>query len=605
MLSNMDIAALAELRTHTQWVAWRHKEIVKADGTKKLTKPPVSPIHGGGASHSKPADWGTFDQARVFAMSRKMAGVGFVLAEGDGYTGIDLDKCRDPATGEIEPWARAILDLAETYAEISPSGTGIRLIARGKVEHATKSDPAHVEIYGKQRYLTITGDHVAGAPDDIREAPQTIAALKARAAEHQSAAEARARAAQPEAKPAAPAKEPLDFFGGRDRKATPRPDAPKAKKPKRENDFFRGVNDAAMCDPGWFLNIFPRAKWYPGSGDYRVSSVDLGRSLEEDISFKLGSSGGIVDFGVHDMGDARRGRRTPVDVVIEHGGAPDAKAAAFWLCERLGRTPEDFGWGERAPEPANDHQPHDASAEPRAGAERANDASPNRGAAKPPLIQATPYSWPDPASIPVREWLYGRHLIRRFVSTTIAPGGVGKSSLTIAEAVSMICGRPLLHGVKPASALNVWLVNLEDPLEEIERRVAATMKHYGLRREDCPGHLYVNSGRDCELVVAKMTRGEMEVHRPLVDAVKATIAANQIDALIIDPFVRSHRLPENSNEAIDLAVSEWAKIADEASCAVDLVHHARKTGGMEVTVEDGRGASAMISATARRVPSTR
>src|SRR3712207_2969139 len=62
-------------------------------------------------------------------------------------TGADLDKCRDPKTGELATWAEAILALAETYAEVSPSGTGLRLIWRGKVEQTVKSDPMHVEVY--------------------------------------------------------------------------------------------------------------------------------------------------------------------------------------------------------------------------------------------------------------------------------------------------------------------------------------------------------------------------------------------------------------------------------------------------------------------------
>ena len=45
-------------------------------------------------------------------------------------------------------------------------------------------------------------------------------------------------------------------------------------------------------------------------------------------------------------------------------------------------------------------------------------------------IKATPFRWRDPKTIPPREWVYGWHYVRRFLSTTVAPGGVGKSSLT-------------------------------------------------------------------------------------------------------------------------------------------------------------------------------
>ncbi len=345
LTANLALPAIAELISHPQWVCWRYKEITKADGTTKRTKPPVNPHVGGGASHSDPKTWGSFERALVFAMTRKLPGVGFVLAERDEFTDIDLDKCRDPSTGEIEPWACAILDLRETYAEVSPSGTGIRLIARGKVEHATKCDPAHVEIYGKQRYLTITGEHLPGAPTSIEPAPQTIAALIARAAEFQAAAEVAAHAAQPDA--TEPPKEPWNFFGGRDPRATPRAGAAKRKKPKRGKDFFRCVNDAAMESlSSWVLRLFPQAVHQPGTGGYRVSSDSLGRNLEEDISIVPGKTGGISDFGIHDMGDPRMGKRTPISLVQEWGGRADVKDAAHWLCDCMGAEPETLGWNE-------------------------------------------------------------------------------------------------------------------------------------------------------------------------------------------------------------------------------------------------------------------
>jgi hypothetical protein len=172
------ISAVDELRARDQWVAWR---LLTRPGASKPTKPPVNPNTGGPASHSDPRTWSSYARAEARAKRDSLAGVGFVLTDDDDYTGIDLDKCRDPATGEIEPWAQAIIDMAETYAEVSPSGTGIRMIARGKIDKAVKSDVAHVEIYVSQRYLTITEQHIEGTPNEIREAPKTLAALIARA----------------------------------------------------------------------------------------------------------------------------------------------------------------------------------------------------------------------------------------------------------------------------------------------------------------------------------------------------------------------------------------------------------------------------------------
>jgi hypothetical protein len=171
------LSAIEELSTYQQWVCWA---FVTRPGATKPTKPPMSPHTGRGASHAKSSDWGTYDQARAMAERRKFAGVGFVLTEDDGYTGIDLDKCRDPETGKLDLWAEDIVALGETYWELSPSGTGLRAIVRGKIAKTVKCDTAHVEVYRSLRYLTITGDHIEGTPEDIRPAPTTLEWLMAR-----------------------------------------------------------------------------------------------------------------------------------------------------------------------------------------------------------------------------------------------------------------------------------------------------------------------------------------------------------------------------------------------------------------------------------------
>lgn len=212
------------------------------------------------------------------------------------------------------------------------------------------------------------------------------------------------------------------------------------------------------------------------------------------------------------------------------------------------------------------------------------------------LIAATPYDWLACPLIPPREWLYGHHHVRGFISVTGAPGGIGKSSLIIAESLSMVSGLALLHGIEPVLSLNVWIWNGEDPLVELNRRIAAAAKQYGIRREDCKGRLFVDSGRDTKIVIATRTRSGVIIAKPVVKAIKAAILGNKIDVLIIDPFVKSHMVSENDNSAIDAVATEWSDIADQTGCAVELVHHVRKTGDFEVTVEAMRGASALVSA---------
>lgn len=213
----------------------------------------------------------------------------------------------------------------------------------------------------------------------------------------------------------------------------------------------------------------------------------------------------------------------------------------------------------------------------------------------PAPIRATPFVWRDPATLPARQWLYGQHLIRRFVSVTVAPGGVGKSSLTIAEAVAMASGRNLLSEwvVGP---LRVWVLNLEDPRDELERRITATMLHHCQDAGALGGRLFVDSGRERGLCTAMQSREGVTINAPEVAAVVAEINARGIDVLIVDPFVSSHRVNENDNGAIDLVAKEWGRVAERCNCAIELVHHTRKLGGEEASSESSRGAVALLGA---------
>ena len=310
------LPALVFLSKRVQWVAWKY---IAKTGSDRLAKVPFNPATGSEAKSNNPATWSTYAKAASFAKRNNLPGVGFVLSADDDLTGIDLDDCRDPATGFLKPWAGELIAMAETYAEASPSGTGIRLFAQGKVLKATKSDPAGVEIYGEKRYLTVTGQHVEGTPDTINPAPKTQAMLLARV----EAVKTEAQAAKATVLGVLAARGPTSV-GVRE-------------------GFFPAVNARALANlAAWVTALLPAAR--PSGTGYRVSSVDLRRDLEEDLSI---TPDGIVDFGVHDMGDTRDGKRSAVDLVVEHGAAvdvSDAKGAAMWLCERLGVTPESLGW---------------------------------------------------------------------------------------------------------------------------------------------------------------------------------------------------------------------------------------------------------------------
>lgn len=215
---------------------------------------------------------------------------------------------------------------------------------------------------------------------------------------------------------------------------------------------------------------------------------------------------------------------------------------------------------------------------------------------EPRAIRASSFVVRSEAAIPKREWLYGRHLLRKFVSVDVAAGGVGKSSLKIGEALAMASGRDLYGSAIHEGPYNVWLYNLEDPIEETERRIHATAKHFKIDLNEIADRLYVDSGRDQRLILAEETAGGVKINRPVREAILAEIREKKIDVMTVDPFVSSHAVSENDNMAIDLVTKEWASIADEANCSINLVHHVRKSNGEAASADSARGASSLIGA---------
>jgi hypothetical protein len=210
-------------------------------------------------------------------------------------------------------------------------------------------------------------------------------------------------------------------------------------------------------------------------------------------------------------------------------------------------------------------------------------------------IRATGFDFAAASAVGPRQSLYAGHYVRQFLSSTIAPSKVGKTSLIICEALAMASGKPLL-GVQPVGALRVWLWNGEDPLDELQRRIMACMRLYGLTADDLGDRLFVDTGRRMPVVLATQTRNGAVIAEPVENALISTILENRIDVVQIDPFISSHRVSENDNNAIDLVAKRWSAIADTTRCAIEAPHHSRKLNGMEVSVEDGRGASALLAA---------
>lgn len=162
----------AELKAIPHWLLWRLK-----DRAGKSTKTPYQ-ADGHLAKVNDPATWTTFETALAAYRAGGFSGLGIALSDDDDLAGVDLDKCLNPDTGELDPEAAAIVAMLPTYCEVSPSGRGLRLFAFGKLPQGGRRK-GKVEIYEAGRYLTVTG-HQFNGHDSIVECTAELAAVHAR-----------------------------------------------------------------------------------------------------------------------------------------------------------------------------------------------------------------------------------------------------------------------------------------------------------------------------------------------------------------------------------------------------------------------------------------
>jgi hypothetical protein len=160
----------SELRA-LPWVLWRPEP--RPDKPSKVPYRIAEPRRR--ASSTDPATWGTFEDAVEAYLSLvdlppdpvrgPVAGIGVVLTTAARITCIDLDRVID-AEGRLDVRAETLLERSDSWAEISPSGTGIHVFVLGAVPRALRGN--QLEVYSSERYIAITGHQWPGTPDRLR-----------------------------------------------------------------------------------------------------------------------------------------------------------------------------------------------------------------------------------------------------------------------------------------------------------------------------------------------------------------------------------------------------------------------------------------------------
>jgi Protein of unknown function (DUF3631) len=305
---------LAELK---RWLIWRFETTATGKRTKVPYQGRAPRKH---ADTTDPSTWCDLKPAMLAYIEERADGIGFVLTD-NPISAVDLDDCRDAETGEIHPWARDKIERAGTYVEVTPSEQGLRIIGM-----APKGEPLHeryqvpnangvgCEIYRRaERYITVTGRQI-GTASELADIDGFLDALHVELSPESAGTGARA-----------------------------------SRKHARSDSRSATLNENALANlGGWVPQLFPTAK-RTRKGGYRITSADLGRGFEEDLSI---TPQGAKWFGIADQGDARQGRRTPIELVCEwqHVEPPQA---AEWLEKTLASKSN----GAATPEPPKPEPP--------------------------------------------------------------------------------------------------------------------------------------------------------------------------------------------------------------------------------------------------------
>jgi hypothetical protein len=180
-------AALQPYATQRRWVVWRTKK--KKDGkSTKVPYRPDDPLRE--AKSNDPSTWSDAATAIAVAVEYDFDGIGLCLKDGE-LGAFDIDHCRNPDTGVIDPYAVGLIERAKTYTEITPSETGLRIIGHyfgelrdGKKQKVPGSNGVSVETYrASTRYITVTANRLDGTPEELSDITElmdaTVAELEA------------------------------------------------------------------------------------------------------------------------------------------------------------------------------------------------------------------------------------------------------------------------------------------------------------------------------------------------------------------------------------------------------------------------------------------
>jgi hypothetical protein len=488
-------------------------------------------------------------------------GIGIMLGAGllPDYSlgGLDLDRCRDPRTGAIAPWARALIRAFGSYWEVSPSGTGVKIYfwyrsdylgelrqhmdgaLHGKkwARPARAGDAGHapaIELHLGNRYFCVTWlregfDDAADDADDADElrivpVEQLLELIRdigpAFAGGQQEPKEGRQRT------DAAPPHQAGDSADA---------DDTLPQRIRRASRFCQTL----------------RRRW---EGDWS----GLKDQTASARAMALGSALKRVGFTFADMCAGLRLHRDTATWTREKGDPVGGREL-----HRL--------WDKAADLAAEDPEQEPIF-----------------------LIRDT---FPDEGAIPPRPWIVPGCLIRRAVTMPFGPPDQGKTLLLIAWAVALALGRPWGR-FAPVGRMRVLLVLSEEDDDEQSRRFSAALRAFGATHAQIEPYVRRLVVRDlATLLTVNADTGEIVPASGWTE-LRSAIIDFRADVVALDPLAEFHTAEENHNTLLKAVIARFRDLAREFNLAALVSHHARKGVVVPGELEQLRGASA-IGAAAR------
>jgi RecA-family ATPase len=588
----------------------------------------------------------------TLAKSGNADGIGFVLTPEIPYAAIDVDGCRDVQTGSLLEWGQDFLEratLAGTYAEITPSGSGIRIwgltetAPQDRVHVHHKLGPmngpvtdkaSQVELYRRtNQYIAITGLKISSS-NQLENIDRIFDWVPRWAAIHPRPKEAKSGNGQHPVSIG-----PIANMSIEDIDRLIEEGAPEGER----SELFHGIC-WHFAGVGYSIEeIEEILAEHPGGIAKRY--IDEGRLLVREVARCLAEQD---ECGIHARAilAETEGKRAPRNIKpaagAPHGNAairpgPEPSAAPSTTAEAqipsmeemreqlldLGftdveidqMTPESarkrLGLAFK-PEPESDHNNEDddfpaddggdaeeeeneeESGSPEGAQQQAQ--SPDEEDPTNPILHEWDVGDLDPNKLPPpRGKLLGNSFCKEFLSGVISPGGIGKTTLRILQALALTSGRIDekafgLSGETVYVRSRVLIICLEDSPIEVERRIRAMCKHYGIALSELKGWLFIDTP---EIKLATTNRrGELIVGN-LLKGIEGAVKRRKIDLVIIDPLVDAHELDENAARHMNYVCALLVRMCIRLGIAIDLPQHTRKGAVTPGDPDNSRGSTAI------------